>query len=130
MGEFVEDIYAAGGQSQTESKLRTVTSALAQWSFAPWPPTPAKIHALGASLKAGHYLASANYLSTYKVVAERLGYDFGSTLQRALKDAVRSCERGQGAARQSLPLPMELLHLLPGDRKPWTPGGPLSPRNC
>ena len=130
MDAYAQDIYATGGQAQVQAKIKTVTAALRQWGFDLWPPTPAKVHALGATLKAGGYLASANYLSTYKVVAERLGFAFGPSLQRSLKDAIRSCERGQGAARQALPLPMERLHLLPGDRKPWSVGGPLCPRTC
>ena len=126
-GHFVTGIYATGGQAQMQAKLKTITAALQQWGFDLWPPTPAKVHALGATLEAGGYLASANYPSAFKVVAGRLGFVSSPSLQRSLRDAVRSCERGQSAARQALPLPMDMLHLLPGDRKPWTAGGPCAP---
>ena len=128
MAEFLDDVYAPGGQRQLDSKLKTIVAALRRWSFDPWPPTAAKIHALGATLKSGGYLAAPNYLYSYKVVAERLGYSFDPPLQRALKDSVRSCERGVGGARQALPLDMDRLHLLPGDRTPWSPGGAALPQ--
>ena len=51
-------------------------------------------------------------------------------MHRLLKDIVRSCERGQGAPRQALPLPMDRYADLPGGREPWSPGGPTSPRNA
>ena len=130
MTAFLEDVYAPGGQRQLDSKFKTIVAALRRWGFEPWPPTAAKIHALGATLKSGGYLAAPNYLYSYKVVAERLGYSFEPPLQRALKDSVRSCERGVGGARQALPLDMDRLHLLPGDRTPWSSGGALCPRNC
>ena len=60
MPEFLEDVYAPGGQRQLDSKMKTIIIALRQWSFDPWPPSAAKVHALGASLKSGGYLAASN----------------------------------------------------------------------
>ena len=51
-------------------------------------------------------------------------------MQRAARDAVRSCERGMGPPVQAQPLPLMMLGGLPGGVPPWTPGGPANPRNA
>ena len=112
------------------AKMHTVQTALLQWNLELWPPTVAKVHALGAMLKLGGFRSSANYLYAYRTEADRHGCPFGPCENRALRDAIRSCERGQGAAKQAAPLPTERLRELPGGRDPWVPMGPLSPRNC
>ena len=81
-------------------------------------------------LKLGGYRSAAVYLSAYKVASERLGYVLGGSEIRAIRDATRACERGQGPAKQALPLPFEKLGQLRGDRQSWCKVGPLSPRNA
>ena len=85
---------------------------------------------LGASLKKGFYRSPASYLSIYKGEAERRGYEWGSVLQRVVRDAVRSCLRGIGPPLQAQPLPLLCLGTLPGGRAPWTDRGPANPRNA
>ena len=98
-----------------------------KWGMELLPPSLDKILALGATLKRGHYRSAANYISTYKVFCQRSNFGFDVAMERAVRDAVRSFERGMGAAKQSLPLPMDRFDELPGQRGPLTPDGPLSP---
>ena len=51
------------------------------------------------------------------------------THQRALKDCIRSCERGLGPPTRAQALPLPLLGRLPGHVSPWVENGPMAPRN-
>jgi hypothetical protein len=125
---FRTEIYAASTRRVMEHKLSTVTAALGMWGLGLLPPTIESISALGATLKAGHYRSAASYLTLYKGHAERAGYEFTGHLQRSLRDAVRSCERGLGGAVKARALPFELLGTLPSSSTPWTKGGAGGPR--
>ena len=81
-------------------------------------------------MKTGQYLSAATYLSAYRVSCERKGCPLDQQLERLLKDAQRSCDRGRGAPRQALPLPFNRLGSLPRGRDAWATDGPLSPRNA
>ena len=85
---------------------------------------------LAAVLKRGSYASAAQYLSEYKLEAERQGQIMGGPELRALKDCKRSCERGMGQPMRVLAFPFSRLGELPGGTAPWAPGGPLSPRNA
>ena len=86
------DYYAASTFESVKAKLRTISRALAGWSLLPFPPTLDTIRALAATLKRGGYRSAASYLWLYKVESQRRGHGWPDTLQRALKDCVRSCE--------------------------------------
>ena len=90
------DIYAASTLEAIRAKLRTIKRALAGWGRPPFPPTVESVRELGASLKHGGYRSAASYLWLYKVESQRRGHAWVDPLQRALKDCIRSCERGLG----------------------------------
>jgi hypothetical protein len=62
MADLKKDVYSSKGWAVTDAKLNAIQTALAQWGFDLWPPTPAKVSALGSMLKLGKYLSAANYL--------------------------------------------------------------------
>ena len=126
--EFYRDVLAASTQEALAAKLRTIHRALAGWGLVPFPPTLLTIRALGATLKRGGYRSAASYLYLLKTEAQRRGHDWPDHLQRALKDAIRSCERGLGPPTRAQPLPLHLLGRLPPGCSPWNAGGPTSPR--
>ena len=90
------DAHAASTRESMEAKLRTIHRALVGWGLVPFPPSLWTVRALGATLKRGGYRSAASYLWLYKAEAQRRGYSWPDYLHRALKDAVRSCERGMG----------------------------------
>ena len=51
-------------------------------------------------------------------------------MQRALRGAIRSCDRGLGPPVRAQALPFSQLWRLPGLRTPWVAGGPIGPRTC
>ena len=104
-------------------------SILGMWDLPPLPPTQKHVLALGATLKKGGYRSTEQYLSIYKVWAERQGFEFDAPTLRALADAKRSATRGIGGGVKTMGLPLQQLGELPGSRSPWTPAGPVSPRN-
>ena len=67
------DIYAASSIAPHESRVRIIHKAMGLWGWSPWPPTAAKVRALGAVLKKGNYISAAAHFSAYKVTAERMG---------------------------------------------------------
>ena len=109
--------------------LRTVEQCINKYGLAMWPPTPAAWRALSACLKKGTYHSAKNYLSAYKVEAERRGYTIDSWTARAITDYGRSCTRGLGGPIKAAPLPFEALEHLPYHEPPVVAQGPLGPRN-
>ena len=99
--------------------------ALGGWS--PWPPTAAKVRALGAVLKDGGYISAATYFLAYRVTAERRGMSFDDPSVRALKDYKRSALRGMGPGQQAMELPFERLGDLPKGSKVFGAFGPDVP---
>ena len=124
------DAHAASTRESMEAKLRTIHRALVGWGLVPFPPSMWTVRALGATLKRGGYRSAASYLWLYKAEAQRRGHSWPDYLHRALRDAVRSCERGMGPPTRALPLPFARLGSLPPGRAPWVRGGPLCPRNA
>ena len=124
------DSWATSTREAAQAKLRTVHRALEPWGLLPFPPTLRTLRALGATLKRGGYRSAASYLWLYKVESQRRGHPWTDSLQRCLKDAIRSCERGMGPPTVAQPLPLRSLYLLPGGADPWVRGGPACPRNA
>jgi len=130
MADFTLDIYAPSNRTSVASRLRMCELLLAGWGLPMAPPTAQTISALGASLKAGRYRSAAVYLSTYKTWTARQGHSWSATLQQAMADAIRSCERGLGGPVKARALPFARLGDLPGGDAPWVAGGPMRPRNA
>ena len=126
--ELDRDILATTTNRTTAARLRTIQSALTLWGIPMWPPTPTSFKALAATLKMGRYSSAPIYLSAYRVEAERRGYVMDALATRSIKDYTRSCLRGLGEPSRPRPLPFERLFSLPGNREPWTSGGPVNPR--
>ena len=127
---FERDVLAHTTREAMAAKLRTIERALALWGLVPLPPSTRTLRALGATLKQGRYRSAASYLYIYKADAERQGFPWDPVLQRLLKDAIRSCERGMGPATRARPLPLLQLGGLPGGLQAWVAGGPARPRNA
>ena len=119
--QFFEDFYAPSTRESVAAKWKTILKILELQGLSPFPPTVAKVHALGVALKYGRYRSAAGYLCQWCMV--------GSLLQRVIRDSTRSCVRGLGGPVRALPLPFDKLKMLPGSRDPWSPLGPISPRN-
>ena len=75
--ELREGFYAPSSRSSNASRLRTIEKALAAFRSPSWPLTVERIHMLAAILKRGHYASAAQYLSDYKLEAERQGQTMG-----------------------------------------------------
>ena len=106
MEALERDALAASTRESMEAKLRTIRRALAGWGLEPFPPTMWSLRALGATLKRGGYRSAASYLWLYKAESQRRGHSWPDYLHRALKDAVRSCERGMGPPHSRAPPPL------------------------
>ena len=91
------DIYAASSIAPHESRVKLIHKAMALWVWSPWPPSAAKVRALGTVLKEGDYISAAAYFSAYRVTAERRGMSFDDPSVRALKGYKRSAEKGDGS---------------------------------
>ena len=95
------------------------------------PLTIDKIACVGSLFKAGRYVSYPNYASRAK--AEHLaafpdhGIPWSEELAVAIKDAIRSIQRGLGSTRQSLPLDLHRVHKLDLDDEPLVDGGPIAP---
>ena len=121
------DAHAPSTLHAMEAKLRTIGRALATWGLLPLPPSIFTIRALAASLKRGGYRSAASYIYLYKAECQRRGHNWHDVLQRTLRDAIRSCERGLGPPTRAKPLPFSQLGRLPGAHAPWVVGGPGLP---
>ena len=130
LAELDKDAYAASTHGPNASRIRTLFKALGAWGLTPFPPSLAKVRAYAATLKRGRYRSAASYLWIYKGEAERRGFAWSGVLHRAVKDGIRSCERGMGPPTQARPLPLEHLGRLPLAEDPWARGGPPWPRNA
>ena len=125
---LLSDTYAKSSRGVHTALWRTISTALSKWGHSPLPPTPEKVMALGAALKAGGYSSAENYLSHYKVQCERAGSPFSQTLLRVHTDTLRSCKRGVGGPVKALALPLLRLGELDIDQdEPWVHYGPVGP---
>ena len=93
-----------------------------------FPPTPAKVLALGATFKEGGYRSSSNFFTSYRTEAQRHGHEISGVLHRHFEDSKRSCNRGLGGPIRARPLPLDRLHLLPFGADPVVGGGLVNPR--
>ena len=118
------DLYAASSVAPHMSRVKLIRKAMALWGWSPWPPSAAKVRALGAVLKEGGCISAASYFSAYRVTAERRGMPFDDPSVRALKGYMRSAERGMGPGQQAVGLPLVRLGDLPRGSKAWVPLGP------
>ena len=128
MKKLRKDMHAASSKPTHESHLNTMTKALQVWGFSLFPPTPAKILALGATFKEGGYRSTPNFFTSYRTEAQRQGFEITGVLHRHFEDSKRSCNRGLGGPVRARPLPFDRLHLLPFGPEPVVPGGPVGPR--
>ena len=126
--QFFLDMHAPSNRHVVNAKLNTVRNTLLLWHVPLFPPTVAKLNAIGVVLKAGKYKSAETYYSVYRGACERSGFAFDSTMTRAVKDGVRSVTRGLGGPSRAMALPFDKLHLLPGSG-PWCSKGPANPRN-
>ena len=55
------DIYAASSVAPHASRVNMIHKAMALWGWSPWPPSAAKVRALGAVLKEGGCISAASY---------------------------------------------------------------------
>ena len=122
LAELDRDACAASSHAPYASRIRTLHRALDAWHLEPFPPTLRKVRAFAATLKRGDYRSASSYLHAYVTEAERRGYLWCGVLKRAVKDGIRSCERGMGPTTQARPLPLDLLGQLPLADGPWVRG--------
>ena len=125
-----KDVHASSSRPTHESHLNTMATALRVWGFSLFPPSPAKIMALGATFKEGGYRSSGNFFTSYRTEAQRHGHEITGVLHRHFEDCKRSCNRGMGGPTRARPLPFDRLHLLPFGHDPVVPGGPIHPRSA
>ena len=105
LSELEAEFFSASNTPAVQARIRTVFRFLDAFGCPRFPPSPAAFLCLGAGLKHGGYRSAAQYLSIYKVEAERRGHSLDGPSIRAKIDAQRSCERGQGGPRKAMALP-------------------------
>ena len=66
-----------------------------------FPPTPAKILALGVTFKEGGYRSANNFFTSYRTEAQRRGHEISGVLHRHFEVSKRSCKRALGGPYQS-----------------------------
>ena len=91
---FLEDRCAASSKAPIESRWNTW-----QRLCAPLPLTQEVIFKVGALLKEGKYLSSAQYFSIAKQRHREAEYPWTDALDLAVQQAVRSISRGLGPSR-------------------------------
>ena len=109
MADLLNNVEAKTTKRTTGAQWTTILKALEEWGLSPWPISKDKVIRLAASLKRGGFRSARNYLSLYRVRAERHGQQVTPQLLRTFRDVGRSCARGMGAPRRSTPLPLERL---------------------
>ena len=100
MEDFTADKLALSNQESFAARLKWWEQRAAGQGLAPFPLTVAHINVAGALLKAGSYRSSPQYFAALKRQHISLGHSWSDALQLAVKDAIRSCTRGQGPDRQ------------------------------
>eukprot|EP00973_Karenia_brevis_P000875 120867-Karenia_brevis.AAC.1 len=100
------------------------------WGMNLAPLTVEKVFALGATLKAGGYRSAALHFSAARVECERKDQFVSASVQRAITDSIRSCERGMGPAKKASSSPMDRFSELPEGAAPWVNGGPVGPKHA
>ena len=101
LARLQSDVHASSSKPTHESHLCTMAKALRAWGFSLFPPTPAKILALGATFKEGGYRSSSNFFTSYRTEAQRQGFELTGVLHRHFEDSKQSCNMGPGGTYQS-----------------------------
>ena len=129
VNDLVTDFYANSTASAVRGRRACYLRILGLWGVQPHPIEPQKVLFLGAGLKRGGYRSAGSVLSQYRVDGTRAGCTLDQRTVQAFTDATRSCKRGVGPPRRALALGLPRFATLPADPEPWTPAGPLCPRN-
>ena len=103
---LVSGVYSATARKSTSARLLWWTSRASRRQLEPFPLDISKLTLAAALLKKGAYRSAAQYLYTMKKRHMAFGGTWGPELAAHFKDVKRSCERGQGGARQAEALPL------------------------
>ncbi|CAE7617410.1 unnamed protein product [Symbiodinium sp. CCMP2456] len=96
--DFRDNIYARSARAPLDARWTTWAKICASWSRAPTPLTPELIELFGTSFRFGGYRSSAQYFSrARKEHIKVTGMPVPATVEMAIRDAIRSIERGMGA---------------------------------
>ena len=134
---YQQDKYAATSHASRAAWLRTWMS-MHDAVFArevvrppPFPLTPLIIDKVATLFKAAGYLSFDNYMFRAKSEHLALGIcgpgAWSAELSAAMKDAIRSCNRGAGTSRQSQPLDVGRVAGLGLPDEPVVDSGPVAP---
>ena len=134
---YQQDKYAATSHASRAAWLRTWMS-VHEAAFArevvrppPFPLTPLIIDKVATLFKAAGYLSFDNYMFRAKSEHLLLGIcgpgAWSAELSGAMKDAIRSCNRGAGTSRQSQPLDVVKVAELGLSDSPLVASGPVAP---
>eukprot|EP00439_Symbiodinium_sp_Y106_P052514 s2027_g7.t1 len=113
---YERDFVAASARGPACSVIRTWESMHISWFGGeppPWPLTPAKIRAVGSIMKARGYRSFGNYATKAKMMHIQLTGDWPAILDQEMRMAKRSVGRGLGPSRQSQPILIIKLAVLP-----------------
>lgn len=124
------DVSASSAKGPQDSLSKTFILYHQAWygsEVDPFPLTGEKIWRVAASLKRGKYRAASNYLFRAKDEHEDRGHEWSRRLQRTMKRAIRSCERGIGPAKQAGVIDIVAAVNLGLNCQALVPQGPLSP---
>ena len=134
---FRRDKYAASSAAARASWLRTwctlhsAAHAGERPQAPPFPLTVGSIQKVAALFKAGRYLSFDNYINRAKAEHLALGLvgagAWSAELERAVKDSIRSVNRGAGTSRQSQPLDATKVAELDLCDEPAVEAGPIAP---
>ena len=97
MANYKKDIWANSARASQGSRLRTLEALASAWPVNLTPVTEDVVHKIATGLKAGGYRSARQYISRLRrahVEATRTALSAEAEL--AMKDAIRSIERGIG----------------------------------
>lgn len=103
---FRADVFAKSNILPACSRLNTWQKIATAWGEPPWPLTPSLIEKAGASFKAGGYKSTKIYFAAATRQHTLLHGEVPAEVKLAIRDAVRSVERGLGgpSLKDSFPL--------------------------
>ena len=96
--DFRDNIYARSARAPLDARWTTWCKICSAWGHEPVPLTPELIEMVGASFRFGGYRSSAQYFSRARREHVRVtGMPTPAAVELAIRDAIRSIERGMGA---------------------------------
>ncbi|CAE7156089.1 unnamed protein product, partial [Symbiodinium necroappetens] len=96
--DFRDNIYARSARAPLDARWTTWCKICSAWEQEPIPLTPELIEMVGASFRFGGYRSSAQYFSRARKEHIRVtGMPAPAAVELAIRDAIRSIERGMGA---------------------------------